>query len=161
MSRLKSINNLSKKSDNCVMSRAIVKNLYLCKTKNKTSRDVKTKAYKDEHVKTLKSLENVYQKVKFSETVSGRCAMQCFLWGASKKLIDNKDFLSDSQENITLIGIILLVLYGSIVTFKAKDTSTVRIAMGVCPDGFTERAEITNGRFAMIGVLVLSLLNKN
>jgi len=108
----------------------------------------------DEQIKSLRMMETVYQYTKLAEKINGRCAMQGFIWGVTKNVnvcdITKYDMLSASI-------CILLVTYGSFVSFKNKEDLVVKVAMDLSKKRFTESAEIINGRLAMIALIIIYL----
>lgn len=109
--------------------------------------------------------------LQFAETINGRCAMQGFMWGSIREISTNKgvfdqlidqrpyggfDIVPDSV--LYAISVIALVTLGTAITTLNPNELTEK-SMKYKPEAFNENAELINGRAAMVGFLILSMIN--
>ena len=91
---------------------------------------------------------------QFTETLSGRLAMQGLAWGGATRILMNEHFmdqLSDPHNRMTAAAVTGLVGIASAVTVdKVGEESYF---------SWTPEAENVNGRLAMIGIIAALAFN--
>lgn len=110
-----------------------------------------------------------FDYLDFAETVNGRCAMQGFFLGSIKEVVTDDSIIQqvltetvDGHIDINSSGILEFITVVALVTLGTAFTSVVdpekatKYNNGIT---FTNDAEIINGRTAMIGFLILSMIH--
>ena len=102
--------------------------------------------------------------LEFAEKINGRSAMQGFIWGAVREATTGKTIIQQLFDNnnvsadgfLHLIGIVGLVTLGTAVTEIFPNQELAEESAKVNAPQFNNKAELINGRRAMIGFLILS-----
>lgn len=112
---------------------------------------------------------NAIDYFKFAEKVNGRSAMQGFVWGSfgtamSGKSVGQQLITGDSTngyylEPNALLGISLVVglvtLGTALTSVISPDNQLIEKSSKYNIKGFTPKAELTNGRLAMLGFIAM------
>lgn len=119
---------------------------------------------------SVKVSDNSY--LKFAEKINGRCAMQGFIWGSVREATTGNSVMEQIiQKNpqggfdivpesaLYLAGIVALITLGTTITTLNPDDKVSQDSMKYKPATFTDDTELINGRTAMIGFAILSMLH--
>ena len=118
--------------------------------------------------KAAQSTKPEFDYIKFAETVNGRCAMQGFIWGSVKEAMTHESIMqqvftkaADGSMDINATGVLEFAVVTGLVTLGTVITSVVKDASEYTSETFTNDAEMTNARLAMVGFFILSMLHFN
>jgi hypothetical protein len=108
--------------------------------------------------------------LEFAEKVNGRAAQQGFVWGAVNEAFtghDVRDQIYHTFQNgmtvinyddiLNIVIVIAAVFLGSAITTFAPNEELEKKSREIAPQ-FTDNAELLNGRLAMIGFVLLTVL---
>lgn len=158
----------------CILNQTVlVRNLQHCKKYQKRASKIKVACVVNEEVEPESTpVNSIISYPNFAEKLNGRCAMQGFMWGSAHRILEGKSVANQIVElNATnghyeindnnvlaFVSIVALITLGTAITEINNDNDLYKNSLKYQPEKFTSEAELLNGRLAMMGFLILTLL---